>query len=199
MAAPKDENELQHLLYTAVKSGQPMAVRYPRTIGLGVNMDTELSYLPIGKSEIVRDGGDVAILAIGAMVAPALEAADELALRSIEATVINARFAKPLDSEMLKDLASRIKYMVTVEENTISGGFGSSVVSLLQESGIGDVRVKNIGLPDGFIEQGEIGFLRSKYGLDSANIVEQVLSLIPVADSDNISGVEGKAKAVPLK
>ena len=141
----------------------------------------------------------LAILAIGAMVAPALEAADELALRSIEATVINARFAKPLDSELLKDLASRIKYLVTVEENTISGGFGSSVVSLLQESGIGDVRVKNIGLPDGFIEQGEIGFLRSKYGLDSANIVEQVLSLIPVADSDNISGVEGKAKAVPLK
>jgi len=199
VAAPKDENELQHLLYTAVKSGQPMAVRYPRTIGLGVKMDTELSAIPIGKSEVVRYGHDIAILAIGTMVAPALEAADELALKGIEATVVNARFAKPLDSGLLIDLAGRIKYLVTVEENTLKGGFGSSVVSLLQESGIGDVRVKSIGLSDGFIEQGEIGFLRSKYGLDSANIIEQVVSLIPAADSTAITKGKREVKAVPYK
>ncbi len=183
VAAPKDENELQHLLYTAVKLDHPMAIRYPRGSGLGVELDTELHPIPIGKGEIVRHGEDVAILAIGAMVAPALEAAQELASKGIESTVVNARFAKPLDSELIIGLASRIKRIVTVEENALSGGFGSSVVGLLQKSGMSDIQVKSIGLPDEFIEQGAQAILRSKYGLDAKGIARQLLTLFPNLNS----------------
>jgi 1-deoxy-D-xylulose-5-phosphate synthase len=177
VSAPKDENELQHLLYTAVKSTHPMAIRYPRGSGLGVELDLELHEIPIGKGEIVRHGGDVVILAIGATVAPALEAAQELASNGIEATVVNARFAKPLDAKLIIDLASNIKRLVTVEENTLSGGFGNSVVDLLQSSGVSDIRVKNIGIPDEFVEQGSQPQLRAKYGLDAKGITRQVLEL----------------------
>ena len=177
VSAPKDENELQHLLYTAVKSSCPMAIRYPRGSGLGVKLDRKLHPIAIGKGEIVRDGGDVAILALGAAVVPALEAAQALTSAGIEATVVNARFAKPLDSELIIDLASRIKRMVTVEENALSGGFGSSVVQLLQESGMSDLQVKSIGIADEFVQQGAQDILRSKYGLDAKGIAQQVLSL----------------------
>ena len=176
VSAPKDENELQHLLYTAVKSGRPMAVRYPRDFGIGVELDTVLYELPIGKGEILREGKDVAILAIGATVAPALEAAQELASNGIEATVVNSRFAKPLDSELILGLAGHIKRLVTVEENTLSGGFGSSVIDLLQKSGINDVQVKSIGIPDEFVEQGAQAILRSRYGLDAKGVAQQVLN-----------------------
>jgi 1-deoxy-D-xylulose-5-phosphate synthase len=179
VAAPKDENELQHLLYTAVKSKHPMAIRYPRGSGLGIELDPELHEIPIGKGEIVRQGKDVLILAIGTTVAPAVEAAQELASKGIEATVVNARFAKPLDSELIIDLASCIKRLVTVEENALSGGFGNSVVDLLQKSGISNIRVKSIGIPDEFVEQGTQAILRSKYGLDTEGIVKQVLELFP--------------------
>ncbi len=179
VSAPKDENELQHLLYTAVKSGQPMAVRYPRDSGLGVELDTELHLIPIGKGEIVRFGEDVAILAIGATVAPAVEAARELASRGIEATVVNARFAKPLDSELIIGIASRIRCLITVEENALSGGFGSGVIELLQKSGVDNIQVKCIGIPDEFVEQGTQAMLRSKYGLDAKGIAQQVLTLFP--------------------
>jgi len=196
VSAPKDENELQCLLYTAVKSGHPMAIRYPRGAGLGVKLDTELHPIPIGKGEILRRGKDVAILAIGAMVAPALEAAQELAASGIEATVVNARFAKPLDSELIVDLASRVKRMVTVEENALSGGFGSSVVDLLQKSDMSDIQVKSIGLPDEFVEQGTQTILRAKYGLDAKGIARQVLSLFP--DAKSLVKVKDEAKATPF-
>jgi len=195
VSAPKDEDELQHLLYTAVKSGHAMAIRYPRGAGLGVKLDTELHPIPIGKGEIVRRGEDVAILAIGAMVAPALEAAQKLASSGIKATVVNARFAKPLDSELIVDLASRIKRLVTVEENALRGGFGSSVVDFLQKSGMSDIQVKSIGLPDEFIEQGAQTTLRSKYALDAKGIVGQVLSLFPNLDPNSLVkvGTSGQA------
>ena len=179
IAAPKDENELQHLLYTAVKSKHPMAIRYPRGSGLGVELDAELHEISIGKGEIVRQGKDAVILAIGTMVAPAVEAAQKLASNGIEATVVNARFAKPLDSELIIDLARKIKRLVTVEENALSGGFGNSVVDLLQKSGVGDTRVKSIGIPDEFVEQGTQAILRAKYGLDAEGITKQVLELFP--------------------
>jgi len=177
VAAPKDENELQHLLYTAVKLNHPMAIRYPRNSGLGVELDAELYEIAIGKGEILRHGEDVAILAIGAMVAPALEAAQELAVNGIETTVVNARFAKPLDSELIIGIASRIKRLVTVEENALSGGFGSSVLDLLQKSGKSHIQVKSIGIPDDFVEQGAQSILRSKYGLDAKGIAQQVSAL----------------------
>ena len=181
VAAPKDENELQHLLYTAVKSGKIMAVRYPRSQGLGVKMDTTFKELPIGKSEILRDGGDVAILAIGSMVAPAVEAAEKLAMQGIEATVVNARFAKPVDADLIIELATRIKRIITVEENTLSGGFGNYVNDAVRQADLSDVIIRNVGLPDVFIEHGGQDFLRSKYGLDAQGIINKVFEIIPSA------------------
>ncbi len=189
VSAPKDENELQHLLFTATKSKHPMAVRYPRNAGLGVEMDTEFHTIPVGTGEILRSGNDVAIVAIGATVAPSLEAAEILASSGIESTVVNARFAKPLDRELLADLAGRIKKVVTVEENIISGGFGSAVGNFLQESGFNDIRVKHLGLPDEFVEQGSQAVLRSKYGLDAAGIAGQVRSLFPPAKDGSLTSV----------
>jgi len=179
VSAPKDESELQHLLYTAVRAKHPMAIRYPRGSGLGVELDPELREIPIGKGEILRYGKDTAILAIGTTVAPSLEAAGELALNGIEATVVNARFAKPLDAELITGLARDIKHLVTVEENALSGGFGGSVVSLLENSGVSDIQVKSIGIPDEFVEQGSQAVLRSSYGLDAKGITRQVLGLFP--------------------
>ncbi len=178
VAAPKDENELQHLLYTAVKSGRPMAVRYPRGNGLGVQLDTVLHEIPLGKSEVVRNGEDVAIISLGSSVAPAIEAAHQLAKKGIQAAVVNARFAKPLDKALITDLANRVKNIVTVEENVLNGGFGESVIKLLGESGFCDTRIKNIGIPDEFVEQGTQAILRAKYGLDAKGIVLQVIEMI---------------------
>ena len=186
VAAPKDENELQHMLYTAVKSGKIMAVRYPRSPGLGVKMDTGFKELAIGKSEILRQGNDIAIVAIGSMVAPAMEAAEILALQGIEATVVNARFVKPVDTEMIVDLAIRIKRIVTVEENTLAGGFGSYVNDGIKQADISDVIIRNIGVPDVFIEHGGQAFLRSKYGLDTQGIVKKVLELVPAVSVTKI-------------
>jgi 1-deoxy-D-xylulose-5-phosphate synthase len=179
VAAPRDENELQHLLYTAVKAGHPMAVRYPRGPGLGVEMDTALHELPIGEGEILRDGDDVAILALGSTVAAALEAARELAAAGVKATVADARFAKPLDDRLILELARRTRNLVTVEENSLIGGFGSSVLGLIQASDISNVRVKSIGIPDEFVDQGNPSALRSGYGLDAPGIVRQILAMVP--------------------
>ena len=194
VAAPKDENELQHLLYTAVKSTRPMAVRYPRSAGLGVKLDTILNEIPLGEGETLRSGGDVALLAIGAAVVPALEVANELALHGIEATVVNARFAKPLDRSLITDLADRVKRIVTIEENVLSGGFGSSVLKLLQDSGLPDIQVKTIGIPDEFVEHGTQAVLRSKYGLDTKGIIRQVLELFPEYNLDISLEVSDKAE-----
>ncbi|MFH1031512.1 MAG: 1-deoxy-D-xylulose-5-phosphate synthase [Chloroflexota bacterium] len=179
VSAPKDENELQQLLHTAVKAGHPMAIRYPRSAGLGVKLVNKPEAITIGKGEILRQGEDVAIMAIGTLVAPCLEAADNLSSKGIEATVVNARFAKPLDSQLILGIASRIKRLVTVEENTLTGGFGTGVIHLLQKSGINDIAVKSLGLPDQFIEHGPPSLLRSKYGLDANGVTNQVLSLFP--------------------
>jgi 1-deoxy-D-xylulose-5-phosphate synthase len=187
VTAPKDENELQHLLYTAVKSGRPMAVRYPRSAGLGVPLDTILHEMPIGKGEIIRYGNDVALLAVGASVDFAYEAAKELSLKGVECTVVNARFAKPLDETLITDLAQCIKHIVTIEENALAGGFGSSITKLLQEAGITDVAVKNLGITDEFIEHGTQATLRGKYYLDAAGIALKVFEMLA-----------GSAPALPL-
>ena len=186
VAAPKDENELQHMLYTAMKSGKIMAVRYPRSPGLGVKMDTELKELPIGKGEVLRQGNDVAIMAIGSMVAPALEAAESLSLQGVEGTVVNARFVKPVDTELVVDLATRIKCIVTVEENTLSGGFGNYVNDAVRQADICDVIIRNVGVPDVFVEHGAQDFIRSKYGLDARGIIKKVLEIIPADTSTRI-------------
>lgn len=199
VSAPKDENELQHLLYTAIKSGRPMAIRYPRGFGLGVELDTTLHEIPIGKGEILKDGDDVAILGLGATVAPAIEAAHELALYGIDAAVVNCRFAKPLDSELIIKLAAKVKRIVTVEENTLSGGFGSSVAQLLQESDICEIKVKSIGITDEFVEQGSQAILRSKYNLDAEGIARQVLTLFPGRESQSTRKGKGRVGAAKIE
>jgi 1-deoxy-D-xylulose-5-phosphate synthase len=179
VTAPKDENELQHLLHTAVYCGGPMAVRYPRGSGLGVALDTEMHSIPIGSAEVLRKGEDLAMMAIGSSVQTALDAACILAEKGVEACVINSRFARPLDSNLITDIANHIKRIVTVEENVLAGGFGSSVVTLLEQSGKYDVQSRCIGIPDEFVEHGTQAILRAKYGLDSQGIVRQIYDFFP--------------------
>ncbi len=194
VAAPKDEDELQHLLYTAVKSGRPMAVRYPRGPGLGVSLDATLHEIPLGKGEVVREGEDMAIIALGASVSPSIEAAQRLARKGIEATVVNARFAKPMDKTLITNLAGRVKNIVTVEENVLRGGFGEGVIKLLEDSGLYDTRVRNIGIPDEFVEHGTQSVLRARYGLDADGIARQVVEMLSAKKEDFLLKNKDKAR-----
>ena len=171
--APRDENELQHMLFTALSLDGPSAVRYPRGNGLGVPMDQILEPLALGKGELLREGKDGAILAVGTMVQPALQAAAALALEGVELGVMNARFVKPLDRDLILALAAT-GFLVTVEENVLQGGFGTAILELLEESGVNGVRVIRLGYPDRFIEQGEQAELKAAYGLDAAGIARSV-------------------------
>jgi 1-deoxy-D-xylulose-5-phosphate synthase len=179
VSAPKDENELQHLLFTAIQTKHPMAIRYPRGSGVGVPLDAQLKCLPIGKGEIVKPGNDIALVAIGSTVQPALKAAQDLAKLNIDAAVVNARFAKPIDSELILEIAGRTGKIVTIEENTLNGGFGSAVLGLLEKSGIVNISTKRIGIPDEFVEHGHPSLLRAKYKLDAQGIAQQVLAHFP--------------------
>ncbi|MCK8825440.1 1-deoxy-D-xylulose-5-phosphate synthase [Fuchsiella alkaliacetigena] len=177
--APKDENELRRMLKTAVNYPLPAALRYPRGSALGVELDEEITELEIGKAEVLREGSDLAILAIGTMVIPALEAAEKLAEEhQLEVTVINSRFVKPLDEELILGLAEETGVLLTIEENALQGGFGSAVLELLTEHSLNQVQIDRIGLPDKFIEHGKQEFLRSKYGLDEAGIIDRVLEIV---------------------
>ncbi|MFV1951672.1 MAG: 1-deoxy-D-xylulose-5-phosphate synthase [Nitrospinota bacterium] len=176
--APKDENEMRHMLKTAFDYPGPAAVRYSRGSGLGVPIDNELTALKIGRAEVLREGEDVAILAIGNTVYPALEAAIQLELVGIDATVVNARFVKPLDAELIRKLAKTIGVIVTVEENVLQGGFGSAVLEYLSENGLTDVRVRRIGIPDEFVIHGSPQILRQKYGLDREGILRTVREVV---------------------
>lgn len=179
VAAPKDEDEFQHLLFTAINAGQPMAVRYPRGYGVGVPLKPDWRLLPVGKSEVLRDGPDLAIFAIGSTVYPALATAERLAEAGVECAVVNARFAKPLDAELILDLATRTKRLLIVEENALCGGFGSSVLELLSSAKLGDVRVERLGLPDRFIEHGTQELFRSQFNLDGEGIARAIKTAFP--------------------
>jgi 1-deoxy-D-xylulose-5-phosphate synthase len=152
--APKDENELPHMLATAIDHPGPAAVRFPRGSGIGVAIDPDIKRIPLGEAELLRDGDDVAVLAVGAVVHPALEAAGELAADGISAAVLNARFVKPLDRGRILALARRCRRVVTVEEHSAQGGFGSAVLELFAEEGL-QVPVRILGVPDELIEHGE--------------------------------------------
>jgi 1-deoxy-D-xylulose-5-phosphate synthase len=172
--APKDENEFQHMLASAIEFGCPVAVRYPRGNGVGVPMDQVLKPLVLGKGELVRDGEAAAIIAYGSTVYPALAAAEELAAEGRSIAVVNARFVKPLDRELILGLTTKHCRLFTVEENVLQGGFGSAVLELLQEEGITGVTVVRLGYPDRFVEQGEQPQLHARYGLDAAGIASSV-------------------------
>jgi 1-deoxy-D-xylulose-5-phosphate synthase len=177
LMSPKDEDELRHMLYTAVEHPGPIAMRYPRGQGEGVAFSPTLHRIPIGKAEVVREGEDLLILAIGGTVYPSLKAAEELEKQGYQVTVVNARFVKPLDDQLILSLAARRGRVLTVEENVAMGGFGSAVLELLSDHGL-MVPVKRLAIPDIFVEQGASGILREKYGLDAKGIVKGALELL---------------------
>ena len=189
--APKDENELQHMLVTALSLDGPSAVRYPRGNGLGVPIDQILAPLPVGKGELLRKGKDGALIAIGTMVQPALEAAALLASEGVELSVMNARFVKPLDVELILALAGT-GMLVTLEENALQGGFGTAVLELLEENDVTGVCVTRLGFPDSFVEQGEQAELKAAYGLDVDGIVR---SIRKARGSDRVDGDQPEAIA----
>jgi 1-deoxy-D-xylulose-5-phosphate synthase len=175
--APRDENELQHMLRTAIEYPGPAAVRYPRGNGLGVPMDPEIKAVPIGVAELLRDGDDAVVVALGTLVHPALDAAAELAARGISTAVVNARFAKPLDAERIVALARRCGAVVTVEEHSAMGGFGSAVLEALAAAGV-SVPVRVLGVPDRIVEHGKPEAQLASFGLDAAGIAAAVEALL---------------------
>ncbi len=173
VAAPRDENELQHLLATAVASGRPFAVRFPRGSARGVTLDAEARPLPIGRGELLRDGADVALVGLGKTVDAALEAAEELEERGIDAAVVDARFAKPLDAELLTQVGLRCGRLVTLEDHVLHGGFGSAVLEALAETAP-QVAVRRFGLPDAFVEHGSAEEQWRWVGLDAASVADAI-------------------------
>ena len=185
LMAPKDEAEMRDMLLTAIEHPGPAALRWPRGNGLGVDISGEPQTLEIGKGEILRDGGgaEVALIAYGSMVHPSLKAAEHLAQDGIETTVVNARFVKPLDAELLLALARTKRLLVTVEEAYLAGGFGSAVMELLEENGLLDkVRVVRMGVPDRIVTHGDAKLLLAKYGLDPDGIYTRVKESVEVLD-----------------
>lgn len=186
--APKDEQELRDMLFTAVQYGKgPIALRYPRGNAVGVPVREGFQGLPIGHSETLRAGRDIAILAVGTMAHQALKAAEILSGQGIEAEVVNARFIKPLDLEMLKDVAGRIPAIMTVEDNVITGGFGSAVCEALQELRATEIAVKVHGLPDGWVEHGTPSELYEIVQLDAAGIAETAASFLSSRHTHGVS------------
>jgi len=169
--APKDENELARMLATSFAHKGPIAVRYPRGDVEGVKIEKRDIPVPIGKGEVLQKGDDILILAIGRSVSEALTACVTLAEKGISATVVNCRFVKPLDADLIGALAREIPRIITVEENVRQGGFGSAVLECLCDQGITGFRLQCIGIPDTFVEHGSQKILRSKYGIDASSIV----------------------------
>jgi 1-deoxy-D-xylulose-5-phosphate synthase len=175
--APKDENELQHMLKTAIEYPGPAAVRYPRDNGFGVPMDPDVKAIPVGEAELLRDGDDALVVAIGTVVHAALEAAAELAAEGISVAVLNARFAKPLDTGRLVPLARRCGAVVCVEEHSGMGGFGSAVLEELAGSGVA-VPLRVLAVPDRLVEHGSSEKIRHRFGLDAEGIARAVRELV---------------------
>lgn len=176
--SPKDGHELQCMLKTAVSHNGPSAVRYPRGNIPDTQNNREVKTIPIGKAEILREGGDILIIAVGSVVLQAVKASKLLSETGVNACVINARFVKPLDTELILRLAKEIKHILTVEENAVAGGFGSAVAEELIKAGIEGLKIKTLGIPDRFIEQGPQNLLRKNLGLDTDGIAREALALV---------------------
>ena len=175
--APKDENELRHMLKTAVKCGRPAAIRYPRGEGYDIDISSPTKELPFGKAEILKDGNALLILAIGVTVYPAMDAAKRLEKIGINAAVVNCRFAKPLDEDLIISFVKKTGKVMTVEENALDGGFGSAVLELLEKNGLSGCSVKRIGVPDEFVEHGSQKELRRLYCLDADGIEKTAMDM----------------------
>lgn len=181
--APKDEEELRHMLATAIAIEGPAAVRYPRGAGLGVPLTDSLETLPVGKAEVLQEAGDIAFLAVGTMVEKAKEAAAILKEEGIEAAVVNMRFIKPLDTERIDEMARTKRLLITAEENVLAGGFGSAVAEYLADHGI-EVPLLRFGIPDRFIEQGTRRELLSLIGLQPDEMAERIRERLSQMDEN---------------
>ena len=175
---PKDENEGQHMVHTALKYDDgPIAMRYPRGNGLGVPMDEELKQIPIGTWEILREGDDAAILTFGTTIPMALEAADILAEHGISVRVINSRFIKPLDEKILIGILNEDLPILTIEEAVLQGGFGSFILESAQELGYHKAEIDRMGIPDQFIEHGSVDKLLKEIGMTTEDVVLRIQKL----------------------
>jgi 1-deoxy-D-xylulose-5-phosphate synthase len=171
LMAPKDENELRSMLLTAINHSGPAALRYPRGIGCAAQLTETINEIPVGKAEVLLEGDDLLILAIGHTVSDAVAAAAALKQQGVSATVVNCRFVKPLDVDLIVSLVEKIPRLITVEENVLQGGFGSAVLECLADAGIHHFRIKRVGVPDTFVDHGSQKILRAFYGIDEASIL----------------------------
>ncbi|RLQ98283.1 1-deoxy-D-xylulose-5-phosphate synthase [Falsibacillus albus] len=177
---PKDENEGQHMVNTAIKyDAGPIAMRFPRGNGYGVPMDSSLKEIPIGSWEVLRKGTDAAILTFGTTIPMAMEAADQLESSGISVKVINARFIKPLDEKMLTELLSQEMPILTIEEAVLQGGFGSAVLEFAHDHGYHHAAIDRMGIPDCFIEHGSVGKLLEEIGLTSEQVALKIQTMTP--------------------
>jgi 1-deoxy-D-xylulose-5-phosphate synthase len=183
LMAPKDENELQHMLFTGVCHDGPSALRYPRGKAVGVEMDEVLKAMPIGKGELLREGSDVALVGLGTMSWVCLAAAEALAREGIMASVVNPRFVKPLDAELLTRVGRETGAVVTVEEAFITGGFGSAVLELYSEQGV-NARVRRMGVPDEFVAHGAPKYFQEQFGLTPEGVAAAARELVAQVRSE---------------
>jgi 1-deoxy-D-xylulose-5-phosphate synthase len=193
--SPKDESELRDMLYTAVRYEKgPIALRYPRGNGVGVPLKKGFDLLPLGKAEVLRTGTDIAILAVGGMVHQALTAAEELQMGGISAEVVNMRFVKPIDENLLDDIMNRFSAIVTIEDNVVHGGFGSAIAEYISQTNHSEVRLKIHGVPDHFIDHGTPAELYRDLQLDSAGIAVVAKSFLAKLPSKSKSRLGALAK-----
>ncbi|MCK4690915.1 MAG: 1-deoxy-D-xylulose-5-phosphate synthase, partial [Desulfuromonadales bacterium] len=172
-AVPRNEVELRRIMKAASLFDGPFAYRYPRGNGAGLPLDGAIEPLEIGQGELLRKGSDVLIIAVGVLVGEALEAAKLLSEQGIEVAVVDARFVKPLDCELILSQAAKVPLVVTAEENVLQGGFGAAVLELLSDAGL-SVPIRRIGIPDEFVEQGTQAELRAMLGIDAEGMVATI-------------------------
>jgi 1-deoxy-D-xylulose-5-phosphate synthase len=175
---PKDENEGQHMVNTAFKHSGPIAMRFPRGNGYGVPMDSELKELPIGSWEVLKNGSDAVILTFGTTIPMALEAANKLDQEGISVRVVNARFIKPMDTAMLHDLFKDGIPILTIEEAVLQGGFGSAVLEFASTNEYENVKVKRMGIPDEYIEHGDVDKLLEEIGLTKEEVISKLRNMV---------------------
>ena len=198
--APKDENELRHMLKTSIYHPGPSSIRYPRGSGLGVKIDEEIKEIEVGKGEVIKDGKDLAIIAFGSMVDPSMQAAAMLEEKGFSVAVINARFAKPIDKSLIMEYAKKTGCLITTEEHSVQGGFGSAVLEVLQNF---DERIplktKCIGVPDVLIEHGATGLIKKDLKLDPEGMFETIYAFVNTTVSLKSHGNENNGFKNDLK
>lgn len=176
--APKDENEFRQMIWTALQHDGPVTIRYPRGEGMGIPLVPELQAIPLGQGELLADGEDALIIALGNMVEPARRAVERLANKRISCALLNPRFVKPLDQKLIMEMVAKTRRVITVEDHILAGGFGSSILEMLSESALPDIHIERLGYPDAFLPQGSITQLHQAYGLTEEGIYNAVSSMI---------------------